>query len=260
MQTTPSNNNLSHAENSGRLKSRAKFALAAAGLTAALFAAGCGNDDEADLVNGKQLFVEKCGACHTMARAEAAKGVTGPNLDDAFAQARRDGMDDATIKSVTLGQIKYPSQRVPANVKMPADIVTGMDARDVAAYVGYAAARGGKDEGDLAKAGQPSVSDKEVKADSSNTLQIDADPTGATLFQAGSATAAAGTVNLVMDNPSSTPHNIAIKGGGIDVKGDVVGKGGTSKVSTKLKAGEYTFYCSVPGHEAGGMKGTLKIG
>ncbi|MBI5311013.1 MAG: c-type cytochrome [Actinobacteria bacterium] len=249
MQTTPSNTKLS----------TTKTLLVTAGLAVAIFAAGCGNDDEADLANGKQLFVEKCGACHTMARAEAAKGVAGPNLDDAFIQARNDGMDDATIKSVTLGQIKHPSQRVPAAARMPADIVTGMDARDVAAYVGYAAGREGKDEGDLAKAGQPAVSDKTVKADSSNTLQIDADPTGATLYQAGKATAAAGLVNLIMDNPSSVPHNIAVKGAGVDEKGDVVGKGGTSKVSAKLKAGEYTFYCTVPGHEAGGMKGTLKV-
>ena len=38
-----------------------------------------------------------------------------------------------------------------------------------------------------------------------------------------------------------------------------MGKGGTSKVSVNLKPGTYTFYCSVPGHEAGGMKGTLTV-
>lgn len=134
--------------------STAKSLLAAAGLSAALLAAGCGNEDQADLVNGKQLFVEKCGACHTMARADT-KGVSGPNLDDAFRQSRKDGMGDSTIESVTIGQIRHPSQRVPTELKMPADIVTGMDARDVAAYVGFAAARDGEDEGSLAKAGQP---------------------------------------------------------------------------------------------------------
>lgn len=123
-----------------------KTFLAIAALSASVAVAGCGTDTKADLANGKQLFVEKCGACHTLARAEAAKGVSGPNLDDAFKQSRRDGMNDKTIEGVVLKQIQQPSQRVEASAKMPADIVTGMDARDVAAYVGGAAARAGKDE------------------------------------------------------------------------------------------------------------------
>ena len=32
---------------------------------------------DADLVAGKQLFVEKCGSCHVLARA-GTKGTTGP--------------------------------------------------------------------------------------------------------------------------------------------------------------------------------------
>jgi uncharacterized cupredoxin-like copper-binding protein len=30
-------------------------------------------------------------------------------------------------------------------------------------------------------------------------------------------------------------------------------------VRATVKSGTYTFYCSVPGHEAGGMKGTLTV-
>jgi uncharacterized cupredoxin-like copper-binding protein len=59
-----------------------------------------------------------------------------------------------------------------------------------------------------------------------------------------------------MPNPQTTPHNIAIKGG---ETGPVVGEGAESKVSADLKAGEYEYYCSVPGHEAGGMKGKLTV-
>jgi uncharacterized cupredoxin-like copper-binding protein len=59
-----------------------------------------------------------------------------------------------------------------------------------------------------------------------------------------------------MENPSSLDHNIAIEGEG---EGEVVGQGGTSRVTATLEAGEYTFYCSVPGHQAGGMEGTLTI-
>jgi uncharacterized cupredoxin-like copper-binding protein len=75
------------------------------------------------------------------------------------------------------------------------------------------------------------------------------------LIQAG-----AGPVHLVMVNPSSTPHNIAIKGKGVNVKGPVVQNGSQSAVTVTLKPGVYEFYCSVDGHEQAGMKGTLRVG
>jgi cbb3-type cytochrome c oxidase subunit III len=119
-------------------------------LSAAL--AGCGNDSQTDTVNGKTLFVAKCGGCHQLARAGTA-GVQGPNLDDAFRQARRDGLGD-TIQGVVYSQIKYPSQKlVPSSLNMPKNLVTGTDANDVAAYVSYAAAKPGKDTGALQAAG-----------------------------------------------------------------------------------------------------------
>lgn len=129
-----------------------KFFAAATLLVASIAASGCGNDSKPDLVNGKTLFIEKCGACHQMARAGTV-GAIGPNLDDAFKRARIDGMGN-TIEGVTLEQIKWPSQKLtPASLNMPADIVEGMDARDVAAYVGLVAGLDGKDSGDLAAVG-----------------------------------------------------------------------------------------------------------
>ncbi|HEU0246834.1 MAG TPA: plastocyanin/azurin family copper-binding protein [Gaiellaceae bacterium] len=90
-------------------------------------------------------------------------------------------------------------------------------------------------------------------------LEISADPTGALKFDAASLTAEVGTVTIRMKNPSPLPHNVAIKGNGADVEGKVVLKGGTSTVTADLDRGTYTFYCSVPGHEAAGMKGTLTV-
>ena len=66
-------------------------------------------------------------------------------------------------------------------------------------------------------------------------------------------------VTLVMANPSSFPHAIAVDGHGIDKDGKTVNKGGTSRVTVKLKKGTYTFYCPVDGHEAAGMKGKLIV-
>ena len=52
---------------------------------------------------------------------------------------------------------------------------------------------------------------------------------------------------------------MAIEGNGVNVKGKVVGQGGTSTVTTTLKPGTYTFYCSVDGHRQAGMEGTLAV-
>jgi plastocyanin len=71
--------------------------------------------------------------------------------------------------------------------------------------------------------------------------------------------AKAGVVTIVMKNTSILPHDVAIKGNGVHAKGKVVPKGGTSTVTAKLKRGRYEFYCTVPGHEAAGMKGTLTV-
>ena len=71
--------------------------------------------------------------------------------------------------------------------------------------------------------------------------------------------ASAGTVTIKMSNPASLSHDVSIKGNGVSKQGDIVGNGGTSTVTADLKAGTYTFYCSVPGHEAAGMKGTLTV-
>ena len=77
-------------------------------------------------------------------------------------------------------------------------------------------------------------------------------------FNTTKLTAKAGKVTITMTNPSPLQHDISIKGG-VDVKGNIVGQGGKSVVSTTLKPGKYTFYCSVDGHEAAGMTGELDV-
>jgi plastocyanin len=68
-----------------------------------------------------------------------------------------------------------------------------------------------------------------------------------------------GRVKLIMSNPSSLPHAIAVEGHGIDKDGRTVGRGGRSSVTVSLKRGRYTFYCPVDGHRAAGMKGRLIV-
>jgi len=116
-------------------------------LAVALPLAACGRD-EPDLSNGKALFVQRCGSCHTLNRA-GTQGTQGPNLDTAFRAALARGFNRETVQGVVRRQI--------ANVRktsiMPRNLVTGNDARDVAAYVGFAADKHGQDQGALAQAG-----------------------------------------------------------------------------------------------------------
>jgi plastocyanin len=90
------------------------------------------------------------------------------------------------------------------------------------------------------------------------TLENPADPSELR-FSKSTLETAAGKVTLVMENPSPLEHNISVRGDGLDEKGEVVGQGEKSEVAVDLEPGEYEFYCSVPGHEDAGMKGTLTV-
>jgi cytochrome c2 len=106
--------------------------LVSAALLTTLLAAGCGAGGvpsaNGDKTAGKQLFVQKCGACHTLADA-GTSGKVGPDLDEAFAYDREQGFKESTIRTVVAEQIAM------AAAPMPANLVTGPDKDDVADYV-----------------------------------------------------------------------------------------------------------------------------
>ena len=231
----------------------ARIGVICAGALAALALGGCSlKHPTANLVHGKQLFVQKCGACHTLSHA-GSQGQVGPNLDDAFARDRADGEKSSSIQGLVSYWIQYPNTQGV----MPAGLFKGQDAQDVAAYVAQVASIPGQDTGALALA-VATVNQKPV-SEKNGVLEIDADPSGQLKFLASKASATAGQVTLRMKNMSSVPHDIAIKGAGANQVGKVVSNGGVSTVSVSLKAGQYTFYCSVDGHEAAGMKGTITV-
>jgi uncharacterized cupredoxin-like copper-binding protein/mono/diheme cytochrome c family protein len=223
-------------------------ALGITGAVAAL--AGCGGD-KPDMANGKQLFTQRCGSCHTLADADT-KGTIGPNLDDAFRQDVADGLGRSTIEGVVRKQIALPQ-----GPQMPANLVTGQDADDVAAYVADVVAK--KPSGATGATGSGGAQQGgTAKANARNEVSIPTDPSGQLRFQASSATAKAGKVTLLSKNDAAIPHDISVKDG-VDQQGKEVQNGGTSKVTVELKPGKYVFYCSVPGHEQAGMKGTLSV-
>jgi plastocyanin len=90
-------------------------------------------------------------------------------------------------------------------------------------------------------------------------LALAADPTGQLKFDKTALDAKAGPVKITLTNASAVPHNISVKGTGVDAHSPDISGGKTADVTANLKAGTYTFYCSIPGHEQAGMKGTLTV-
>src|SRR4051812_34735086 len=129
--------------------------LLALGAAAVAGFAGCGQEatrESDNLVNGKQLFVSKCGACHTLSRA-GTKGTVGPNLDQAFHQGLSEGMDRGGVRGAVREQILHPARVSRTSpVYMPANLVKGHEADAVAAYVAASVAKPGQDTGLLATA------------------------------------------------------------------------------------------------------------
>jgi cbb3-type cytochrome c oxidase subunit III len=113
-------------------------------LLAALALAGCGTDgltsEAADPAEGKTLFRQTCGGCHTLREAGSqgsnptANPASGPNLDHAFAAARMEGFEESVIRETVRHQIDYPTP------PMPEDLLDGNEADAVALYVSLVAA------------------------------------------------------------------------------------------------------------------------
>jgi uncharacterized cupredoxin-like copper-binding protein len=64
-----------------------------------------------------------------------------------------------------------------------------------------------------------------------------------------------GTVVFTLVNKGKLPHDFKIGG----KKTPTVKPGKSAKLTVTLKAGKAAYLCTVPGHAAAGMKGTLKV-
>jgi plastocyanin len=71
--------------------------------------------------------------------------------------------------------------------------------------------------------------------------------------------AKAGKVTITLTNSGALEHNVTIAQGSTVLGATPTFSAGTKSVTLALKPGTYTFYCSVPGHRAAGMEGTLKV-
>jgi plastocyanin len=91
------------------------------------------------------------------------------------------------------------------------------------------------------------------------SFAVAADPNGDLAFTEDEATAKAGKVTVDFTNSSPVPHDVRIEGDGKDIGGTEVISESNESAKVDLKPGEYTFYCSVPGHRQAGMEGTLAV-
>src|ERR671916_59840 len=146
------------------------------------------------------------------------------------------GFGESTFKGMVHGQILNPARGNQVDPKtgkvlplMPANLVTGDDAEDVAAYVASAVSKPGKDTGQLAQVGAATA---EGTAEAENgVLEIPADPGGALAYTFADAEAPPGELEINSPNESSVDHNIAVEGGGVNEIGPVVRDGGVSTIN-----------------------------
>lgn len=81
-------------------------------------------------------------------------------------------------------------------------------------------------------------------------------------FDPSSITHASGDIVFWLVNSGSTQHDMAIRDatGKTLFQSELVSAGDTMEFDVKgIAAGTYTFFCTQPGHEQSGMKGTLTV-
>lgn len=73
----------------------------------------------------------------------------------------------------------------------------------------------------------------------------------------GSTDLKAGVITFEVKNDGKIDHDLAIKETGD--KTELISPGGTAELRVVLKPGKYLLYCTVPGHEAAGMKLNITV-
>lgn len=118
------------------------------------------------------------------------------------------------------------------------------------------AACGGSDETSTAA----TTGETTTAAGGGETVKFEADPSGQLAYTQTDVTAKAGNATIDFDNPSSVQHDVVIEdqSGNEIARTDIISDSQTS-TTADLKPGTYTFFCSVDGHEAAGMEGTLTV-
>jgi plastocyanin len=90
------------------------------------------------------------------------------------------------------------------------------------------------------------------------SLNLAASPT-AIAYATKQLSAKAGTVTITFSNPAALEHNLTVAQGTTTLGATPTFAGGSKTLTLNLKPGTYTYFCTVPGHRAAGMEGTLTV-
>lgn len=117
----------------------------------------------------------------------------------------------------------------------------------LSAFVAIVAACGGSDSG--------GATYKEPSGPPVATLKIES---GNVFFKPTELDSPKGIVKLTLKNIESGTHDLVIRGlPGFQL--EVSGDGSTASGKVDLTKKKYEFYCTIPGHEEAGMKGTITV-
>jgi plastocyanin len=99
----------------------------------------------------------------------------------------------------------------------------------------------------------------EAAAATSSELDLTADPGGVAAYDKKDGTVKAGAVTVKFTNESPLEHNVAVAQGSRELGRSDTIKGSETELKVDLRPGQYEFYCTVDGHRAAGMEGTLTV-
>jgi plastocyanin len=125
------------------------------------------------------------------------------------------------------------------------------------------AACGGGDNNDTSAATSSTTTTTSTQAaggGGGGTISLSADPSGDLKYEQSSLSASAGSDTIDFTNDSPLDHDVCVK----DSSGKELGcsdviTGSNTTLKVDLKPGTYTYFCSVDGHDAAGMNGTLTV-
>ena len=94
-----------------------------------------------------------------------------------------------------------------------------------------------------------------------STIRLEAVPDTGLAYTTDQVSASAGDITIDFVNPQTLTHDVAVEdnAGNQLGKTDLIADSSTSVTLEDVKPGNYTFYCTVPGHREGGMEGTLTV-
>jgi plastocyanin len=93
-----------------------------------------------------------------------------------------------------------------------------------------------------------------------HALSISANPEGQLKYSTSTLTAKAGKVSIAFTNMAPLSHNLTVaSSSGAQLGATETFQGGSKTLTLNLTPGTYKFFCTVPGHRAAGMEGTLTV-